>query len=57
MAADPVDMLIAPALAGIGLMEFHRGAEAIAAGRAATIAASQEIMGIIERTGTRRDPS
>jgi NTE family protein len=57
MAADPVDMLIAPALADIGLMEFHRGAEAIAAGRAATIAASKEIMGIIERTGTRRDPS
>lgn len=57
MAADPVDMLIAPAVADIGLMEFHRGAEAIAAGRAATIAASKEIVAIMERIGTERDPS
>jgi NTE family protein len=57
MAADPVDMLIAPAVADIGLMEFHRGAEAIAAGRAATIAASQKIVAIMERIGTGRDPS
>ncbi len=33
LAGEPADLLIAPRLAHIGLMEFHRGEEAIAAGR------------------------
>ncbi|HQU16959.1 MAG: hypothetical protein B7Z66_12440 [Chromatiales bacterium 21-64-14] len=35
MAGDPPDLVVAPRLAHIGLMEFERGAEAIAAGRQA----------------------
>ncbi len=35
MAGDPPDLIIGPRLAHLGLMEFHRGAEAIAEGRAA----------------------
>ena len=35
LAADPVDVLISPKVEQIGLMDFHRGSEAIAAGRAA----------------------
>ena len=35
MAADPVDILIAPRVSEIGLLDFHRGAEAIDAGRRA----------------------
>lgn len=33
MAGDPPDLLLAPRLAHIGLMEFHRGKEAIDAGK------------------------
>ncbi|HYW02747.1 MAG TPA: patatin-like phospholipase family protein [Gammaproteobacteria bacterium] len=35
MAGDPPDLVISPRLAHLGLMEFHRGPEAIAEGRAA----------------------
>jgi NTE family protein len=35
MAGDPADVLIAPRLAHLGLMDFHRGEEGIAEGRAA----------------------
>jgi NTE family protein len=44
MAADPVDVLIAPDAASIGLLDFHRGAEAIAAGRIATEAMAGTIL-------------
>ncbi|MEO8298247.1 MAG: patatin-like phospholipase family protein [Burkholderiales bacterium] len=39
MAGDPPDISITPRLSHIGLLEFHRGAEAIAAGRRAVEAA------------------
>jgi len=35
MAGEPADVVVAPRLAHIGLMDFHRGGEAIAEGRAA----------------------
>lgn len=35
MAGDPPDVAIAPRLAQLGLMDYHRGSEAIAEGRAA----------------------
>jgi NTE family protein len=35
LAGEPADVLIAPRLAQLGLLDFHRGAEAIAEGRAA----------------------
>lgn len=38
LAADPVDILIAPDVTNIGWMEFHRAAEAIEAGEAAVAA-------------------
>ena len=44
MAADPVDMLIAPRVAQIGLLDFHRGAEAIAAGRRAVEAQAEQLV-------------
>lgn len=55
MAADPVDLLIAPNVSGIGLMEFHRGVEAIEAGRAATLEASKSILALWE--GRQLSPS
>ncbi|TXF11376.1 patatin-like phospholipase RssA [Pelomicrobium methylotrophicum] len=36
LAGEPADLLITPQLAHIGLMEFHRAREAVAAGRRAT---------------------
>lgn len=35
LAADPVDLLIVPDVAGVGVMDFHQGGKAIAAGRIA----------------------
>jgi NTE family protein len=43
LAADPVDLLIAPDVAHIGVMEFHRAKEAIEAGRTA-VTNSQDII-------------
>lgn len=39
LAGEPADVLISPRLAQLGLMDFHRGAEAIAEGAAAVQAA------------------
>jgi NTE family protein len=44
LAADPVDVLIAPDVAHISMIDFHRGAEAIEAGRRATLALKEKIM-------------
>lgn len=33
LAGEPADVVIAPRVAGVGLMDYHRGAEAIAEGR------------------------
>jgi NTE family protein len=35
LAGEPADIVIQPRLAELGLLEYHRGAEAIAEGRAA----------------------
>lgn len=35
LAGEPADVLVAPRLAHLGLMDYHRGAEAVAEGRAA----------------------
>ncbi|MFY0614992.1 MAG: hypothetical protein JXQ99_25910 [Hyphomicrobiaceae bacterium] len=43
LAAAPVDVLIAPDVANIGWMEFHRAAEAIEAGESAVLAALPSI--------------
>ncbi len=43
LAADPVDLLITPDISHIGLMDFHRGEECIAAGEAAVDAVKPRI--------------
>jgi NTE family protein len=35
MAGEPAEVVIQPRLGGLGLLEYHRAAEAIAEGRAA----------------------
>jgi NTE family protein len=44
LAADPVDLLITPDVAHLGVMEFHRGEEAIEAGRKAVTSAQDAIL-------------
>ena len=53
LAADPVDILIAPDVTDIGWMEFHRAAEAIEAGEAAVAASLQDLRSAI---GHEPDP-
>lgn len=48
LAADPVDVLIVPDVEGIGVMDFHRGAEAIEAGRAAVAAKQAAIAALCQ---------
>lgn len=43
LAADPPNLVITPDLAGVGIMDFHKGAESIAAGEAAVRAAEDRI--------------
>ncbi|MGA7802540.1 MAG: patatin-like phospholipase RssA [Gammaproteobacteria bacterium] len=43
MAGDPPDVLLTPRLSQIGLMEFHRGHEAVAAGRECAVNAAPAI--------------
>lgn len=43
LAADPVDVLIAPQLERFGVLDFHRGAEAIEAGEAAVEAQADRL--------------
>ncbi len=54
LAADPPDVVITPDLAGVGIMDFHKGAEAIAAGEAAVYAAAdrlEAVCALAARTG------
>jgi NTE family protein len=46
---EPPDYLIVPVVSDIGLFDFHRAAEAIAVGRAATRAILPELLATIER--------
>ena len=52
LAADPVDVLIVPDVEGIGVMDFHRGAEAIEAGHAAVEAKREAIIRLCGLTTT-----
>jgi NTE family protein len=56
MAADPADVLIAPRISNIGLLDFHRGAEAIAAGRYAVDAHADAILSLKDVLGPRPSP-
>jgi len=51
MAGEPPDAVIAPRLAHLGLMEFHRGKEAMEEGRRATRAALPQIRQALESWG------
>jgi NTE family protein len=46
LAGDPPDVTIGPKIGGIGLSEFHRAEEAIAAGEAATMKVMDDILDI-----------
>jgi NTE family protein len=56
MAADPADVLIAPRIGNSGLLDFHRGAEAIAAGRRAVDAQAETILALKGVLGPRPSP-
>jgi NTE family protein len=43
LAGEPADVLVAPLLEDIGIMEYHRAAESIAEGRAAAELALPQI--------------
>jgi NTE family protein len=49
LAGDPPDVLIAPRVGDVGLFEFYRAAESIAAGEAAAKAALPEIRAALQR--------
>jgi len=49
LAADPVDILIAPAVSHIGIMDFHKGGETIEAGRRATLDAMAMILAAVRK--------
>jgi NTE family protein len=46
LAGDPPDVTVGPKIGGIGLSEFHRADEAIAAGEAATVKVLDDILDI-----------
>lgn len=48
LAGEPADAMIQPRLAELGLLEYHRGAEAIAEGRAATELVVPQIKRLLE---------
>jgi NTE family protein len=49
LAGEPPDVMISPALVGIGLFEFYRAEEIIAAGEAAAAAAIPAIRALLQR--------
>jgi NTE family protein len=51
LAGDPPDVHITPHIGHIGWLEFHRAAEAIAAGKAATEKALEPIVDTISALG------
>lgn len=53
MAGDPAEVVISPRLAHIGMLEFHRAAEAIEEGEACVQAAIEEIRKV---TGKTKEP-
>src|SRR5262245_50368947 len=60
LAADPVDVLIAPDVAALSMIEFHRVAEAMWAGRRTTLAVKETIMqaaSLAKSTAVRGEPA
>ncbi|MGL4242188.1 MAG: patatin-like phospholipase family protein, partial [Beijerinckiaceae bacterium] len=53
LAGDPPDVMVTPKLGGIGLSEFHRAEEAIAAGEAAITKVMDEIQDMRKALTTR----
>jgi NTE family protein len=49
LAGDPPDVMIFPPLGGIGILEFHRAQESIAAGEAAARAAVPRLRQLVQR--------
>ena len=54
LAGDPPDVMLGPKLGQIGLMEFHKAAEAIEIGAEAARRMLPEIRSCFEATGVRR---
>jgi NTE family protein len=54
LAGDPPDVTIGPKIGGIGLSEFHRAEEAIAAGESATMKAIDDILEVREGLTIRK---
>jgi NTE family protein len=55
LAGDPPDITIGPKIGGIGLSEFHRAEEAIAAGEAAISKAMDDILEVRESLTIRKN--
>lgn len=49
LAGEPADVVIAPRVAAVGLMDYHRGVEAIAEGREAVVRMLPAIRHVLER--------
>jgi NTE family protein len=56
-ARNPPDLMLAPDVSRIGTLEFYRGKEAIAAGRAAAREKLEEIRDLLEAASKPRDAS
>lgn len=54
LAGDPPDVIVGPKIGGVGLTEFHRAEESIAAGYAAASLMIEEINDIRQALGMRR---
>ncbi|MGA8862897.1 MAG: patatin-like phospholipase RssA [Gallionella sp.] len=48
MSGDPPDVIVSPRLAGLGLLDFHRSAEAIAEGKRAMEAALPDLEAVLK---------
>jgi len=51
MAGEPPDAIVAPRLAHLGLLDFHRSKEAIEEGERAVVAALPSLNALFERAG------
>jgi NTE family protein len=51
MAGEPPDLLVAPRIAGIGLLDYHRASEAIEEGRAAVARVAPHIGSLFDPKG------
>ena len=56
LGGDPPDVMIFPSVADIGILEFHRASEIIAAGEAATRAVIPKIRALVRRLENGRGP-